>query len=42
MTADAWIALLGVFFVQLAIAWSYTLKLESRLSKIETHLGIDS
>lgn len=40
MSADAWVALLGVFLVQLAIAWSYTLKVENRLSRIEAAIGI--
>jgi len=40
MTADAWVALLGVFFIQLSLAWSYTIKLEHRLTNIEAALGI--
>lgn len=41
MTADAWIALVGVFLIQLSIAWGYTLKLEARLTNIEAALDIN-
>ena len=41
MTPDAWIALGGLLLVQLSIGWSYTLKLETRLTNIEAALGIN-